>query len=236
MARKKKNTDWLLHFLEIILFGTFLLSVLITRSLIYAAIITGAIFIILIVFRINNNLKYKDKLKKSSINDIDRMDGIQFEHYLGLLLEKNGYKTTVTRETGDYGADLVIEKDRKKTVVQAKRHSKNVGIKAVQEAQASIAHYGAIEAWVITNSDYTEAAYNLAKSNNVKLINRKELIDMILKMNPDDSPITRTVMEEFPREEVICIRCGSPMVRRKGPRGEFYGCSSFPKCRYTRAI
>ncbi len=31
-----------------------------------------------------------------------------------------------------------------------------------------------------------------------------------------------------------CPRCGSELVLRKSARGEFYGCSAFPSCRYTR--
>ncbi|MEK3876474.1 restriction endonuclease [Paenibacillus sp. FSL M7-0420] len=95
------------------------------------------------------------------------MEGVQFERYLCQLFRTQGYKAEVTKATGDYGADLIIQKDNKKIFIQAKRYSKSVGIKAVQETQASIAHYGASEAWVVSNSDYTTAAYNLAKSNRV---------------------------------------------------------------------
>jgi Nuclease-related domain/Topoisomerase DNA binding C4 zinc finger len=31
----------------------------------------------------------------------------------------------------------------------------------------------------------------------------------------------------------ICPRCGSQLVMRKGKNGEFKGCSSYPKCRFT---
>ena len=39
----------------------------------------------------------------------------------------------------------------------------------------------------------------------------------------------------------ICERCGAPMVKRKATKGahageEFWGCSKFPKCRYTISI
>ena len=30
---------------------------------------------------------------------------------------------------------------------------------------------------------------------------------------------------------IKCPKCGGPMVLRKGPYGEFYGCKSYPKCR-----
>ncbi len=37
------------------------------------------------------------------------------------------------------------------------------------------------------------------------------------------------------REEsgIACPLCGNPLVVRKGKRGEFLGCSTFPKCRFT---
>lgn len=31
----------------------------------------------------------------------------------------------------------------------------------------------------------------------------------------------------------MCPKCGIPLVIRSGPRGNFFGCSNFPKCRVT---
>lgn len=36
--------------------------------------------------------------------------------------------------------------------------------------------------------------------------------------------------------EMTCDRCGNRMVLRNGSRGEFYGCSGFPKCRNVKAV
>lgn len=33
---------------------------------------------------------------------------------------------------------------------------------------------------------------------------------------------------------ILCPRCNSAMVLRDGRRGQFYGCSTFPRCRGTR--
>ncbi|MEK3762656.1 restriction endonuclease [Paenibacillus sp. FSL P4-0338] len=126
--------------------------------------------------------KRAERLKKSGIAEIDKMEGVQFEQYLGHLFRSQGYKAEVTQAAGDYGADLVLSKDGKRIVVQAKRYSKNVGLKAVQEVRGAVSHYGASAAWVVTNRDYTEQAYKLAKSNNVRLIGREELIEMLLQM------------------------------------------------------
>ncbi len=34
----------------------------------------------------------------------------------------------------------------------------------------------------------------------------------------------------------VCPSCGSPMKKRQGPRGPFWGCSKYPQCRGTRNI
>jgi hypothetical protein len=35
---------------------------------------------------------------------------------------------------------------------------------------------------------------------------------------------------------ILCPKCNIPMVIRTGPRGKFYGCSNYPKCRETLPI
>ena len=84
----------------------------------------------------------KKRLAASGIADIDTMDGKAFEEYLEVLFGKLGYKVERTRYVGDYGADLITQKDGVKTVIQAKRYGKAVGIKAVQEAVAAKGMYG----------------------------------------------------------------------------------------------
>lgn len=34
----------------------------------------------------------------------------------------------------------------------------------------------------------------------------------------------------------ICPRCGGTLVLRRGTNGAFYGCSSFPKCKFTKKM
>ena len=35
-------------------------------------------------------------------------------------------------------------------------------------------------------------------------------------------------------ERGICPRCGGNLVLRNGKYGEFYGCSNYPKCKFTK--
>ncbi|WP_376768693.1 topoisomerase DNA-binding C4 zinc finger domain-containing protein [Paenibacillus foliorum] len=59
---------------------------------------------------------------------------------------------------------------------------------------------------------------------------------MIPKLNPGAAPSAKAVKQAMPTVEKTCSRCGSKMVLRKSAKGEFYGCSSFPKCRNMTAV
>jgi restriction system protein len=236
--RKQQKELWKLieGLLMMAIIGSFFWVFDRTKSIAAGGVAAGCVLGLFVGMMIYKRILNAEKLKKSGIAEIDEMDGRQFEHYLGHLLKAHDFSVQVTRATGDYGADLVIVKNGKKIVVQAKRHSKNVGLKAVQEVQASISHYGASEGWVIANREYTDEAYSLAKSNNIRLIDREQLMNMILKLNPGAAASSKAVKEQLQTEEQVCSRCGNKMVLRKGPKGEFYGCSTFPKCRNVTAI
>ena len=106
---------------------------------------------------------------------IDKLSGRAFERYLTVQFRHLGYRVKLTSYSHDYGADLVLRKWGKKTVVQAKRYERNVGIAAVQEVVGSIAYYKADNAMVVTNSNFTKSARNLAHRNEVELWGRKEI-------------------------------------------------------------
>lgn len=166
-----------------------LATYLVTSSWRITIIVTSFTIILLLVFTVYKVMKNKDLLRKSGIAEIDKMDGIKFEHYLKELFSIQGYKVEVTRSIGDFGADLIMKKENGKVVVQAKRYNKSVGVKAIQEVKASQNYYNANESWVVTNNYFTQPAVKLAKSNNVRLVDRDELIKMIVSMNSSNTSI-----------------------------------------------
>ncbi|TAG86860.1 MAG: restriction endonuclease [Oscillatoriales cyanobacterium] len=122
----------------------------------------------------------RKRLLNSGILEVDVMTGKEFEIFLDVHFKKMGYNVILTQDSQDYGADLILYKDGSKTVVQAKRSKNPVGIKAVQEVAGAVRHYNGNKGRVITNNRFTENAYNLAKSNDVELWDRKKLIEFIL--------------------------------------------------------
>ena len=90
-------------------------------------------------------------LSLSNISDTDKMTGNEFEDFLQSLFLLLGYKVNKTKLSGDFGADLILEKDEK-IIVQAKRYNKKVSLSAIQEITAAKKHYAVNNAWVITNN------------------------------------------------------------------------------------
>lgn len=121
----------------------------------------------------------KQAIRKSGIKEIDTMSGIDFEKRLEVMFKDLGYKVNRTPPSGDFGADLILENRRGRTVVQAKRYSRPIGIKAVQEVIGSIAFYKATNALVVTNIYFTPQAEKLAQSNGVELWDRDKLINTL---------------------------------------------------------
>lgn len=137
-------------------------------------------YILLIGFKIWRKSRRTAKLRKSGIREVDIMKGEEFERFLGELFKRRGFKVSYTATSGDYGADLILKDGQDVIAVQAKRYSSTVGVKAVQEIIGAVKMYNATEAWVVTNSHFTRQAEKLADINDVYLIERDELIDMIL--------------------------------------------------------
>jgi restriction system protein len=141
-----------------------------------------AILVAIAAVKLAVRLHDQRRLARSGIAEIDRMDGPTFEQYLEVLFERLGFAVVRTRSVGDYGADLVVRKDGVRTIIQAKRHQRRVGVKAVQEAVAAKGYYGCSEAMVVTNSYYTKQAAELARANGVILWDRRRLVEALLSV------------------------------------------------------
>jgi restriction system protein len=156
-----------------------------------------------------------------------------------------GYGVDVTKAAGDFGADLVVRKDGRRILVQAKRYGKPVGVKAVQEAAAGAPYWKCDAAIVVANRSFTAAARKLAGANKIELWDRDLLAARIIEARLGSGRTAEASIDTSGQTEVpapiaqvapTCKRCGSPMVMREGRRGEFYGCSTFPRCRFTLPI
>jgi len=151
------------------------------------------------------------RLSRLGLSDVDRLSGKDFETYLATRFRALGYKVEQTKLVGDYGADLILMREGYRTVVQAKRYSKNVGVKAVQEVLGAKAKYDAQNAIVVTNSGYTKEAVELAHSAGVDLWGRDRLISEILR-TPDASAESASTAQQS--GFAVCAICGCALSQK----------------------
>ncbi|WP_405153669.1 restriction endonuclease [Paenibacillus sp. FSL K6-0108] len=159
------------------------------------------------VIRRGQRIRSEANPRKITIKDIDKMqDGSEFELYLYHLFQQLGYaKVHKTTSSRDFGADLVfVDRAGRRNVIQAKRYGANhpVGLSAVQEIYTSMRYYEADRSIVLTSGRYTEACRTLAAVNGVKLLDREDLLDLIMLFKSRRMEEALELIEEDDQEPV----------------------------------
>ncbi len=114
------------------------------------------------------------------ITNVDTMDPFQFEHYVAELLKLQGFQDiVVTQSSNDWGADIIAQRGAVKYAIQVKRWTKNVTERAIYEAQIGMRHYQCPACMVITNSDFTPRARELAQEYNCMLVDGRTLASWV---------------------------------------------------------
>lgn len=98
-------------------------------------------------------------------------NGHEYEFFVAEFLRRKGYQhVTVTRLSGDFGADIIcMDAKGRKIAVQCKLYSRPVGYKAIQEVISGMQYYRCDQAMVVTNTTYTKQAVEAAQRMNIIL-------------------------------------------------------------------
>lgn len=113
-------------------------------------------------------------------SEIDSMEGHDFEYFCADLLKKSGFlDVEVTKGSGDFGADILAEKDGVTYAVQCKCYHGPIGVKAVQEAHAGRDYYDRMVGAVLTNQYFTAPAVEAAARLKILLWDRGYLEQMM---------------------------------------------------------
>ena len=173
--------------------------------------------------------------------DIRSLDWEQFEELIEAHYRRLGFR--VRREGGagpDGGVDVRISKPGGETyLVQCKQwQTRRVGVKVVRELFGVVAAEDATGGIVVTAGTFTPEAVDFARPVAMELIDGDGLVAMM-----GDLPVRQADGADDSDDEAVektaCPRCGSELVLRTARRGQnrgsqFYGCASYPRCRFTQ--
>jgi len=112
----------------------------------------------------------------------DEMNGHEFERFCVKLLLQNGFDMAKkTAGSGDFGVDILAEKDGITYAIQCKCLAKDVGNTAVQEIFSGREYHKSHIGAVLTNRYFTKAAKNTAKRTGIILWDRDWLLARLPK-------------------------------------------------------
>jgi restriction system protein len=172
--------------------------------------------------------------KRELIQWMKKMKPAEFEEYIADVFSRMGYDTQKVGSPHDGGVDVVAKKDGTIHYIQCKKFiSSKVSVSDVRDFYGALADRLADgKGMFITTNVFTLEAERFAEDKPIELIDGDALARLVVSVQKDvpDKDI------ESDTDSLTCPECGGKLVERKGRRGRFYGCSNYPKCRYTRDI
>lgn len=192
-----------------------------------------------------------------SANALDGISWREFEILVGESYRQQGYQVAELGGAGpDGGVDLVLTKGNEKFFVQCKQwKAYKVGVTTVRELYGVMAAKGAAGGFVVTSGRFTADAVEFANGRNIELVDGPRLFAMIQRARRTGASLTPSIAADSPAQaqqpeataiamtqtsSPDCPRCGASMQLRTARQGanagsNFWGCTTYPKCRGTRA-
>lgn len=203
----------------------------------YASYVAGLFLILAAISAFNSWRKGELFDRQTGIETIRSVSWQEFEELVGEAYRRKGYRVKESGGGGaDGGVDLVLKKNGETLLVQCKHWRQDkVGVKVVRELYGVVTAENATGGIVISSGAFTQETTDFARGKPLELIGGTELVKMV-----GDLRKARTPVSHQPRA-IQCPLCGNEMVLRtakKGPNAgeKFWGCSTYPKCRGTKAL
>ncbi len=129
--------------------------------------------------------RYYDQ--RETLRDLQTMDPVEFERYVGSLFALEGFIPEFTARTGDEGVDIrLYPKNRLGTrsrgdpiaLVQCKRYADghSVGSPEVQQFSGALRHELAHQGYFVTTGAFTPAARKWAEEEGIQLLDGLDLL------------------------------------------------------------
>jgi restriction endonuclease/topoisomerase-like DNA binding C4 zinc finger protein len=184
-------------------------------------------------------LRIKETENIRQLTYLQQMDPLEFEKVISHAYRSLGFEVEETPASGDGGVDAYIRRDGKTLILQCKRFaSARVGAPVLRDLLGTIVAESADGGVLATTSSFTEEAIGWAARapKSIDLIDGHRLLQIIAQTYPLGSPVPEDFVTKRRHPKVVpsrCPWCGAKTRRRKSRHGAFYGCTAFPRCRWT---
>jgi hypothetical protein len=203
-------------------------------------------------YKVLNNINIKSGNKSSQI------DHVVISPYGIFVIETKNYSGWIFGSENQEYWTQTIYKEKNKLFNPVKQNKGHVNaLKRVLSVYKDIKYYpivvftGDAELKSITSSvpviyknQLRKTIKNLSATTCLSEIQVGAIVDR-LKMEDSIAPTMRehkkqvrdTIHDQEQKEKtLVCPKCGSDLKSRSGKYGKFYGCSNYPKCKYTRKM
>lgn len=175
-----------------------------------------------------------------TIDFLKKLEWRSFEKLTEALFRTMNLRAERLRAGADGGVDLVLRHPQNGTIeglVQCKAwNTYNVGVKPIRELFGVMHAEGAPQGYFVCTGQYTREAMEWAQYKPLTLINGEHLLEQLnsLPEGTRHSLIAEILSSDYTTP--TCPSCDKKLLRRTSKHGDFWGCSSFPRCRYTMKI
>lgn len=166
--------------------------------------------------------------------DLEKISGYHFENLVAEVWEARGWDASVTSKSGDFGVDVIAQKDEpypQKHVIQAKCYAAGNPVSGPDVREIAGLHQQVPDTdavIIVTSSRFTDNAREVAERTNVKLIDGTRFAELVSDASCvetvwkyRDLSITANESAKEKRErlyELFCARTLQSDIRDEGPR------------------
>lgn len=172
-----------------------------------------------------------------SIELLQQIEWKLFEDLSAAFYKEKGIRADLTKLGADGGIDIKLYQDdsgKPTSLVQCKAwNARQVGVKEIREFLGVMTHEKIPKGFYMASGVYSSEAKEFAKSNGITLIDGIMLFSMIQRLPVDAQLRLLNLATAADYTTPSCSSCGIKMLKKTGKRGEFWGCSNYPRCHQT---
>ncbi len=133
----------------------------------------------------------------------------------------------------------MVESPATRFVVQCKQwKSWKIGVRQIREFLGTLTDSGVHKGVFITLQGYTADARALAAKHKIDLLDESDVTHLLEEMNWKYNP---AILSALGASAKHCPKCENEMILRtaskgKNAGGQFWGCSTYPRCRFVLTV